>query len=109
MGRDEPAREDVGLRRKAATLALVIALIALVVGAAFGDGGILHMLAERERGESLRRELEELRAENSRLAAEIRALRSDPAAIERLAREQLGLAHPGETVFLLRPEAATGP
>ena len=41
-----------------------------------------------------------------RLAAEIADLRTSPRAIERLAREQLGLARPDETVFLIREEDA---
>ena len=52
-------------------------------------------------------ELEALRAENARLSAEIADLRTNPRAIERLAREELGLARPDETVFLIR-EAAPG-
>lgn len=97
----ERERVDAHLRRRAATLASIIALIALVVGSLFGDRGMLHLLAQKERAESLSREIEDLRVENRRLAAEIAALRSDPRSIERLAREQLGLARPGETVFLI--------
>ena len=100
--REERRREQRGLRRKAALLASVIAIIALVVGSLFGDRGILQLMAQRQRALELAREIEEIRAENVRLAAEIRALRADPAAIERIAREQLGLARPGETVFLIR-------
>jgi len=99
--RDE--RTDVGLRKKAAGLASAIALIALVVGSLFGDRGILHLMTQRQRAEALARELDSLRDENARLAAEIAALRTDPDAIERIAREELGLARPGETVFLIRP------
>ncbi len=105
-GRDERGE---GLRRKAAGLASVIALIALLVGSLFGDRGILHLIAQRERAVVLARELDGLREENEQLAREIAALRSDPAAIERIAREELGLARPGETVFLIRePSPATG-
>jgi cell division protein FtsB len=104
------AREDrsgeVGLRRKAATLASIIALIALIVGALFGDRGLLHLIDQRHRAEALAREISDLQAENARLAAEIAALRSDPRAIERLAREELGLVRPGETVFLVREPTA---
>jgi cell division protein FtsB len=99
-----PGRSETSLRRKAATLASLCALIALVVGSLFGDRGILHLMAQRERGERLQRELAELRAENGRLAAEIESLRRDPRAYERLAREQLGLAKSGEIVFLIREE-----
>ena len=102
-GRDE--RGDVGLRKKAAGLASAIALIALLVGSLFGDRGILHLMAQRERAAVLAHELESLREENERLAGDIQALRSDPAAIERIAREELGFARPGETVFLIREPA----
>ena len=102
--RDERGRSDSGLRRKAATLGSIIALIALIVGSLFGDRGILHLVQQRERAEALRREIEVLRNENGLLATEIAALKSDPRAIERLAREDLGLARPGEIVFTIRDE-----
>lgn len=101
---DDRAKNEVGLRKKAATLGSFIALIALVVGSFFGDRGILRLVAQRQQAESLRREIEHLRGENAALALEIGSLRSDPRAIERLAREELGLVRPGETVFLIREE-----
>jgi cell division protein FtsB len=97
-------RSEPSLRRRAATLASLLALIALVVGSLFGDRGVLHLMAQRERAERLQSEVEALRDENNRLAAEIDALRRDPRAIERLAREQLGLARPGELLLLIREE-----
>jgi cell division protein FtsB len=100
--REDRARQDVSLRRKAATLFSLLLLIALVVGSLFGDRGIVHLVSQRERAAASARQLEELRAENGRLAGEILALRTDPRAIERLAREELGLSRPGETVFLIR-------
>jgi cell division protein FtsB len=104
--RDERGRAEVGLRKKAAILASIIVVIGLVVGSLFGDRGLLQLVSQRERADALAREIEQLRADNSRLAADIRALRQDPAAIERLAREELGLARPGETVFVIREEAS---
>lgn len=101
-GREDKGRATNGLRKKAATLFSVIAVIALVVGSLFGDRGILQLLRQRERTEALAHEIEQLREENRALADEIVALRRDPAAVERLAREQLGLARPGERVFVLR-------
>jgi cell division protein FtsB len=41
----------------------------------------------------------ELRAENAELRREIEALRSDPGAIEDIARDDLGLVRPGELVI----------
>jgi cell division protein FtsB len=100
-----PTERAARLRRKAALLASVIAIIALVVGSLFGDRGILQLMAQRQRAGPAR-EIEEIRAEGVRLA-EIHALRTDPRAIERIAREELGLARPGETVFLVRSDAAS--
>jgi cell division protein FtsL len=90
---------------RAWVLGTVIALIALGVGSVFGDRGILNLMEERRKLEALRSELDSLRAENARLSAEIADLRTSPRAIERLAREQLGLARPDETVFLIRETA----
>jgi cell division protein FtsB len=54
----------------------------------------------------LQRELRDLKArnqvtatENERLRAEVHALRHDLGAVERVAREELGLVKPGEVVF----------
>jgi cell division protein FtsL len=103
--RSETLKSEPRARMRAFVLGTVIALIALGVGSVFGDRGILNMLGEREKVESLRVELDELKAENARLSAEIADLRTSPRAIERLAREQLGLARADETVFLIREAA----
>jgi cell division protein FtsB len=42
--------------------------------------------------------------ENQRLSREARALKDNPAAIERAVREELGFIHPGELVLQLRPD-----
>lgn len=104
MATREGMRPESSLRKKAATLFCIIVVLALAVGSLFGDRGILQLVDQKERAAKLAQDLEELRAENLRLAAEIQSLRTDPRAIERLAREELGLARPGETVFLIRDE-----
>jgi cell division protein FtsB len=57
---------------------------------------------------SLAREVDRMQAENARLAAEnarrsreVRALRTDPAAMERAVREELRYVRPGERVYVL--------
>lgn len=107
--RDEGTRNESDARRRAFALGTIIALIALVVGSVFGDRGLLSMLEKRRRVEALRAEIVSLRDDNARLAGDVVALRSDARAIERLAREQLGLARPDETVFLLRELSPTRP
>lgn len=93
---------ESSLRRRAGLLFSGLLLVALLVGTLFGDGGLLQLVEERRKTEALEHELGALRAENARLGDEIVALRTDPATIERLAREELGLSRPGETVFLVR-------
>lgn len=102
--RDDVTRGESGVRRKAWVLGTVIALVALAVGSVFGDRGILNLFDKRRQVEGLRQEIEAIRADNARLAGEVAALRTSPRAIERLAREELGLALPDETVFLIREE-----
>jgi cell division protein FtsB len=99
-----PRGGEAGLRQKAALLTCVIAIVALLLGALFGDRGYLRLLQKRERTQALVHEVDRLETDNVRLAGEIRALKTDPRAIEKLAREELGLARPGEKVFLIPEE-----
>jgi cell division protein FtsB len=99
-----PSPDERDRRRKAVTLGSILAFIALVVGSLFGDRGALHLMAERERAAALEARVQGLRDENGRLASAIAALKTDPRAVEKLAREELGLAKKGETVFVLRDE-----
>ena len=70
----------------------------------FGDMGIVQGLRQRAFARRLRREVTQLQAENGALAADIKALHTDPFRVETIAREQLGLARPGEIIFLFTPE-----
>ena len=83
----------------------------LGVNIIMGDRVPLHSLkVHLEAGSEhrrLERELNRLRRENRRMRHEARRLREDPAAIEALARRELGLLRPGEVVFLLTDEPAT--
>ena len=45
--------------------------------------------------------------ENQRLSREARALKDNPAAIERAVREELGFIHPGEMMLQLRPSPSS--
>jgi cell division protein FtsB len=45
----------------------------------------------------------DLRRDVARLHAEVRELREEPVAVERIAREQLGLVRKSEIVFQFRP------
>lgn len=92
-------------RRKRYVLAASagLALFALLVNEVVGESGYLARRPQRRQIQALREEIEKLKQENQQLGQRIRALRSDPSAIEELAREQLHLARPGEVIVTIPP------
>ena len=88
-------------------LVLVAILLLLLVAASLvGDRGLLRLYQLHRTRAALTREIEQVSAANSTLAEEVRALRTDPGRVEAIAREELGLVKPGETVYEFR---AAGP
>jgi cell division protein FtsB len=83
--------------------ALPIAILALaVVGAPiliFEPQGLPRMRAMSKELEDVNAENAELRRDVTRLRGEVDKLRSDPAAVERIARTELGLVRKNEIVF----------
>lgn len=86
-----------------------LALLVLVVHEIAGENGYLARRQRRVQIETLRQEIEKLQQDNLRLNQQIKALRSDPHAIEELAREQLRLARPGEVIVTLPPAGQPAP
>lgn len=96
-------------RRRAIQYALVLVGGVLVIDALVGEKGLLAMLEARQQYRALEQSLAEARAENVRLREEARRLREDPAAIEDLARRELGLIRPGEKLFIVKDVAPQNP
>ncbi len=88
------------MRRVLATLCLGV--LAALVGykAVFGANGMLIYRAKQAEYRKLQRDIEEQKAENAQLERRVNALRTDPRAIQKEAREQLGFVMPGEVVLL---------
>ncbi len=93
----QPARN----RRIVHLLLLFIASV-IVADGFVGDRGLIAMLRARQQYEILAASIAHLRAENARLRDEARRLREEPAAIEEVARRELGLIKPGEKVFIIK-------
>lgn len=74
----------------------------LVVDAIVGEKGLIAMLKARQDYQALERSLAQARSENARLREDARRLREDPAAIEEIARRELGLIKPGELLFIVK-------
>jgi len=88
--------------RRLFTVVLVLATSALVLNVLVGTRGLPAVLEARRQLIESSEDLARVRDENARLRAEVQRLRSDPAAIEELARRDLGLVRPGEKVFIIK-------
>ncbi|MEK6711763.1 MAG: septum formation initiator family protein [Nitrospinota bacterium] len=83
---------------------LAFSLCLLMLGTAvLGRDGWLSVWVNGRRIEGLRVELAAMERENGRVRREVRSLREDMRAIERIAREELGLVKPGEVVYEFIP------
>ena len=90
---------DVSTLRRNATYVLVLICIALLAHEIFGGHGFLALRQEKKEIDSLRQQIRQLQEENEQLDKRIKALQSDPKAIEGMAREQMRLARPGEIIY----------
>lgn len=94
----EQFREFLG---RNAGMILTLGLLLLLLQDVFGTHGVLAMRRSQREAAEIRKEIERLDEENRQLEDRVKALKSDPAAIERIAREEMGLARPGEFIFKL--------
>lgn len=98
-------RKSLGEKTRKKQQRILIALLLfinfyLILSSLFGEMGLINALQLKKTYVEIRHEVESLDNENELLLAQIDALRNDPRSIERLAREQLGLAKEGELIYL---------
>lgn len=79
----------------------VAAAGALALLSAINDGGFRRYFLLRSQITALEQRNRQLAQDNERMTREVGALRKDPQAIERAAREELGFIKPGEVVINL--------
>jgi cell division protein FtsB len=100
-------REDDGSWSESAPRPFLLFLalfgVAMLAISLFGDQGLFAYRSLTLQARQLRVEVAALEQREQDLTHQVHALRSDPAAIEKLARQKLGLVRPGETVIQLPP------
>ncbi|MEI6667072.1 MAG: septum formation initiator family protein [Acidobacteriota bacterium] len=79
---------------------LGIACVALIVLVGVPEG--LSVLDARQKARTLTAEIARLRLDNRGLRERVRSLREDPAAIEDVARRELGMLRRGEVLFIIK-------
>ena len=82
--------------------ALVFVSCVLLADALFGDRGLAGTIRARQQYRSAAEGLAKLRTENAGLREQARRLQQDPAAIEALARRDLGLIRRGEILVVVK-------
>jgi cell division protein FtsB len=88
------------MKKKIVILGVACVLLILIVTALFGKKGVMDLRRSRRTLAARTERIRELEAERDRIEAEIRRLQDDPRAVEKAAREKLGLAAPGEKVVV---------
>jgi cell division protein FtsB len=98
---DQPILSRRQPRRFWPHVALFAATVLLVNGL-FGERGLMDTIRANRAAAAAARDLEQLKRDNAALRDQAGRLRSDPATIESVARQDLGLVRPGEILVTVR-------
>lgn len=107
----EPPRWVKARERKARILlyAAIAFFFFLVVVSIVGQGGVYDVYQLWQRNKAKEADIRRVAEENHFLRGSIYALQHDPHAVEKIAREELGLVKPGETVYVFVPPPRNNP
>ncbi len=95
------SRRSTEVTLKAVMLLAGVLVIVFALSFFFSNRGIAELQLARKRVADLRAEIARLETENARLRAEIESVRKSTYAVERIAREELGMSKKGEVIYML--------
>ena len=95
------SRRATQVTLKAVVLLASVLCVVFAISFIFSDRGLPELQHARKRVADLHAGIDRLQSENARLRAEIESVKKSSYAIERIAREDLGMSRPGETVYML--------
>lgn len=87
-------------RRYVVYTILLLSFIYLAAGLLLGDRGVMRYLQLKEREGSLKTELSAINDDNEKLRSIIESYEENDFFVEKNARENFGLAGPGEYIYL---------
>jgi cell division protein FtsB len=96
-------------RHKLATGAVGVLLVVLAYHVVFGTNGLVAYQQKRKDSLELQQQIESLKRQNDLVEQQIKALKYDPQAIEKEARERLHYARPGEVIYTVPAARPTTP
>jgi cell division protein FtsB len=88
-------------------LFLIVGFALLLLQDIFGTHGVLAMRESEKQAQEIRKDIQRLDDENKRMQDRVKGLKSDPATIEKIAREEMKLSRPGEVIFQTQPKPAS--
>jgi len=94
-------RAAYAARRKLGTAGVGLLAVWMFVHVMFGPNGTVVYQQKRAEYNKLQEDIQVLQKQNQRYSQQIKALKSDPKAIEKAAREELRYARPGEVVYVV--------
>ena len=119
MGAAKLKTEKVSLEERVTALLrqycrglLGLLVLVMIVHDVFGAHGFLAMRRTENEIKKVQANLDQLSKENALLEQQVKDLKSDPRLIEKIARDDLGLARPGEVIIRIPqvpPEQAQPP
>jgi len=84
-------------------------VLALMVHDVFGPHGFIAMRRTQNEIDKVKKDLDRLSKENLELGDQVLALKTDPRLIEKIAREDLQRAKPGEVIIRIPPSQPPEP
>jgi cell division protein FtsB len=106
VSKTEPKGGLFGFLEQHGRAVLALFVLALLVHDVFGAHGFIAMRRTQNEIDKVRKDLDRLNKENAELGDQVKALRSDPRTIEKIAREDLQRARPGEIIIRIPPSQA---
>jgi len=96
-------------RHKLGTVGVVLIGCVVAYHVVLGSNGLLAYHQKRTESQQLSQQIKTLQHESGDMEKQIQALKYDPKAIEKEARERLRYARKGEKVYTLPPPSSTLP
>ena len=87
--------------RRNAIFVMALVSLVLLMHEVFGQNGYLTLRNQKRQYNALQQKIQTVSKQNQQLEQKIKALKDNPEAIEKQARDQLHLAKPGEIIYML--------
>jgi cell division protein FtsB len=95
------SRRATQVTLKAVTLLAGVLATLFVITFCFSDRGMNDLQRARKGVDGLQADIKRLQADNVRLRGEIESVKKSTYAVERIARQDLGMSKKGEIVYML--------